>query len=201
MEVENVGKKPNRSAKKMTTKTKWIILFSVLGTVIVGLVIAIIVVAVAKNTKPEPIHSDLSEGEVYDEYFKTTDEINAGIENENYDANQVLETYREKIKATKDETVRLMLEKDYYYLLSISSNDDVKEEVLDALVIIDDRLQTVVTALAVVNRAEYYGETELADKYNNIANERMGFSEEEIEGLKHSIEKIVEEETNTEGSE
>ena len=182
--MENVGKKP---LDEPVDKKRWVILFSAFGVVIVGLIIAIIVVA-ANRGGSKPVNEDVSKDEIYRDYLKDIDEINDIVADEEYNPERVLSLYTEKIDATKDRTLKLLLKKDYYYMLSVYYEDGVREEVLKNLIEIDNELQAVDTALMIANRAGYYGNEELRSKYNEIADERMGISEEEVEALRAKIE-------------
>lgn len=183
--MENAG---NSGA---VNKKFWIILFSVLGVLIVGLVIAIVVVLVMRGGNPtEPVHSDLSNEEALRKEFDVTNEIREEVEDWVYNPDELLASYLQKIRNEKDEKTRLLLSKDYYYYLSIFGNgDDLEQQVLDGLIDIDNKLQMIDTALMIVNRAEYYGNEELKNKYNEIANSRLGVTEEEINAMIEEIQR------------
>lgn len=195
--MENVGKNP---LAKPINKKAWIIGFSVTGVVIVGLVIAIVVMLVTRGNKAfeEPIVYDTWEDEVRAKYVDDTDQISEEADDEEYSLEKLMDLYAKKIEEEEDEKARLLLEKDYYYLLSIVGSRDLKDQIMSKLIEIDNKLQMPDTAFAIVNRAKYYGDEELEREYNKIGNDRIGISEEEINALREEIEKEAMEEEKDE---
>lgn len=178
MEVENVGKKPKKSVKKLTTKSKWIILFSVFGVAIVGLVIAIVVVLVNRNNDDDSQEIVDNSNQTYDEalqiYLDDNEEISGLIVENNLEGEAMLKLLKEKIDTTENEIVKAMLEKDYYMtMIAVYGVDkSKKDEILDGLVRVDEVLQTSDSAESVVNAAIGYNDYELWERYVAIAKER-----------------------------
>lgn len=178
MEVENVGKKPKKSVKKLTTKSKWIILFSVFGVAIVGLVIAIVVVLVNRNNDDDSQEIVDNSNQTYDEalqiYLDDNEEISGLIVENNLEGEAMLKLLKEKIDTTENEIVKAMLEKDYYMtMIAVYGVDkSKKDEILDGLVRVDEVLQTSDSAESVVNAAIGYNDYKLWERYIAIAKER-----------------------------
>jgi Na+-transporting methylmalonyl-CoA/oxaloacetate decarboxylase gamma subunit len=199
MKVERAGEKPKRPAKKLTTKNKWIILFSTFGVVIVGLVIAIVVVLVtrglsaaeeaAKQKEAEQAETqeytpkEKTEGEkIYEEVSTNInsklDDVYAG------DQEEIFSVYEEYINLTTNEEAKALLQLDYYQMVMLYDfNREKGQEVLDNLVKIDDSLKGVNSAATILNAAEYYGDTGLYERYASILIER-----EKTEGIDLDLE-------------
>lgn len=174
MEVENVGKKPNRSAKKMTTKTKWIILFSVLGAVIVGLVIAIIVVVVNRDNALE-VTEEVSE---YDEalaiYLDDNAEVATAVVNQDLDGEGMLKMLKEKVNAADNEITKAMLEEDYYMTMFAvyGADESKKDEIINGLIEVEKILGDSRSAESVAAAALGYRDFDVYKKYVEIIKER-----------------------------
>lgn len=197
--MENVGKKP---ARKMSSKAKWIILFSVIGAMIVGLIIAIVVILVnrgnnngASNDSSETAQQSTDEAAVQT-YEEITSEIAqkiieaAGENGEGeMDPAELASLYQEKIDATTDEKVRAMLMSDYYMVkLSQNPGIEMKDEIINGLLEVDKILETPASAMKISNVAFYYGDEELGNKYYAIAMERGNSVEENVDGTEQTGE-------------
>lgn len=177
-----------KTRKKMATKTKWIILFSGFGVLIIGLVIAIVVVAVNRGSGANDLLSKpvVEEGGMNDEELNATygdfaQEINNKMSNvdEQYSGEDILNIYMQKIEEVTDKRLKAMIEQDYYtMMLAVYPGDEKKEEIINGLIAADAILKTPRSALMVANGASWYNDTELAEKYTNVAYDRMGLTEE-----------------------
>ena len=177
-----------KTRKKMATKTKWIILFSGFGVLIIGLVIAIVVVAVTRGSADSPQTTPVIEpGGMNDEeldikYNEISADIIGKMLNEGeqqYSGEDILELYKQKIEEISDKRLKAMIEADYYtMMLSVYPDEDKKGEIMDGLIKTDDVLRTARSALMVANGASWYNDSELEEKYTNIAYDRMGLTEE-----------------------
>lgn len=172
MEVENVGKKP-KSAKKLTTKNKWIILFSVFGVVIVGLVIAIVVVLVNRNNPQEVAENDESYNEAFSLYADDNEEIANLIVEQDLSDEEMLKLLKEKVDAAENEKTKAMLEVDYYLtMFAVQGRDEgKKEEIMNGLIGAYDVLHTFDAAQAVANSAFAYDDLDLYNEYVKIMKE------------------------------
>ena len=162
--MENVG-----------NKKAWIAVFSVFGVVIVGLVIAIIAVAINRNNSSEVAENIDSE---YDEaltiYFNDNGEISDTAISQKLDIQETLKLLKEKIDVAENEMTKAMLEKDYYLIeFSLNDNDDAKKnEILNGLIRVDEILKTADSSEAVANVAFAYHDFDMYDKYVAITKER-----------------------------
>lgn len=160
MKVENVG-----------NKKAWIALFSVLGVVIAGLIIAIIVV-VATRSKPEEIAQEDSGALAI--YLNGNEEITKIILGEKLESEATLGLISEKIEMADNDITKAMLKRDYYLtMLSIYGADESKkDEILNGLIWVEDILQTSDSAENLVNAALAYQDFDLYRKYITVAKER-----------------------------
>lgn len=191
MEVENVGNNP---VEMPVNKKKWAILFSAFGVLIVGLVIAIIVVVVMRDNKPaveEPEPTDTptytqkekSEGEqIYEQASVAIADNLDGVDAE--DESEIFNIYNEYINVVTNEEAKALLRLDYYQaVMNYDTDKKQKKEVLDAVVEIDGILKTIESGIVVINAADYYEDSALYEKYNEIVNER-----EAAEGIDMEME-------------
>ncbi|MDO5480160.1 MAG: hypothetical protein Q4F58_00595 [Candidatus Saccharibacteria bacterium] len=168
MNVESVGEKP-------INKKKWIILFSVLGVLIVGLIIAIVVVVINRNNSPETTeYTDQEYNDVLVLYFDDNEEIATTVVNQELNGEDMLKLLKEKIDDEKNEKTRAMLEEDYYTIMfSIYGKDESKrDEIINGLMRVEEILQTAESAEAVADAALGYNELDLYNKYVAFAKER-----------------------------
>lgn len=184
------AKRPEEDVRK--ARKQFFVIMAVAGVLIVALAISIIVVAINKN-KPEPVKepeasvekpSDegeragyvLTDEELDEIYRADVNEIavavlNASENGEGMDG--ILAMYLEKIAKAEDVRLKAMLESDYYFLrFSLTPTDEVKNEILNALMRIDGVLETPASAYNVVNIASFYNEQEMVNYYTNLAMER-----------------------------
>ena len=188
MEVENVGNNPS---EKPVNKRFWIIVFSAIGVVIVGLIIAIIVVSINRNSSEDPLAKDPSQAEDSGDGSENPDDSDEPSEEETLyqeisytirdalteidaeDSEQIFAIYKEHIDDTSDVRVKAMIEIDYYgVVMAYDENKERGNEVLDRLTKIDEGLKTISSAASVMNAADYYGNTDLYNQYNAILIDR-----------------------------
>lgn len=181
------------SANKMSAKTKLAILFSVLGVLIVGIVIAIVIIVVNRNNRTsngdtdaninvEESTEEISDEEVVESYEDISREITLKIVEaqevadnggEGIDLDLLLNLLKEKIESVKNEKIKAMLAADYYMSrLSQNPGEDAKDEIMNGLYGVDDILKTSDSAFKVMNAAVYFADQELANKYYAIGMER-----------------------------
>ena len=169
MKVESVGEKP-------INKKKWVILFSVLGALIVGLIIAIVVVLIIRNNKPQDVTQSISQeyNEALTVYFDDNENIADAIVEQNLDSEGMLKLIKEKIDVAENEMVKAMLEEDYYMtLFSIYGADESKkDEILNGLIKVEEVLKTAEASEAVANIAFAYYDFDMYQKYVDITKER-----------------------------
>lgn len=180
MEVEKVGKKP-KSARKLTTKSKWIILFSAIGVVIVGLVIAIVVILATRgnnnsgnNNTPASAEGDLPTEEETAKYEEGVNDVMANFTlEEGVSIEDIVAMLKEKMDTETNEKIKAMYAIDYYMYSSILDVDnEKKDKILDAMVKADNIVQSMNSAAAVMSVAQSYGDQDLVDRYSNIIQER-----------------------------
>lgn len=168
MNVESVGEKP-------INKKKWIILFSVFGVLIVGLIIAIVVVLIIRNNNTQEVP------EVNDEYngalmlyLDDNEDIATTVAAQELDGEGMLKLLKEKIDSEENEMTRAMLEQDYYMTLFAVDVSDTskKDEILNGLIRVEEILKTASASEAVANIALAYGDFDLYYKYADITKER-----------------------------
>lgn len=175
MEVENVVEKP-------VNKKKWAILFSVLGVIILGLIIAIVVILIVRNNTPsvadetnEPVEyvpKEQTEGEqIYEQVMASIssklDDVYAD------DTEEIFAIYDEYMELVQNEEAKALLTLDYYQLVMLyDTNKEKKQEVLNTLIKTDSFLKGLDSAASVINAASYYGEDDLVEEYNRIMVER-----------------------------
>lgn len=184
--MENVGKKPGKSVGKLTVKSKWIILFSVFGVAIVGLVIAIVVVLANRNNSQEVTNSVSQQ---YDEalsiYFDDNEAIAGEIVAQDLQGEALLNAIKAKIEAAENEMARAMLESDYYYMMiAVYGEEANKDEIVNGLIKVDDILKTGKSAESVANAGIFYHDYDLYEKYIKIAKER----DPEIKSIDDTLE-------------
>lgn len=175
MEVEKVGKKPRKSAKKLTTKTKWIILFSVLGAAIVGLVIAIIVVLVVRGNNAPEVTEEITEyDEALGEYFDDNDDVATAIVDQQLDGEGILKLIKEKIDVAENEMAKAMLEEDYYMTMFAvyGADESKKDEIINGLIEVEKILGDSKSAESVAAAALGYRDFDIYKKYVEIVKER-----------------------------
>ena len=181
--MENVGN------SGVVNKKPWIIGFSVVGVVIVGLVIAIVVVSVVRNTNSREASEDVLEAnDAISVYFDDNGEIAKTIVDEKLDGDAILKLIKEKIDTAEDETVKAMLEEDYYTtMFSVYGADATKkDEILNGLIRVDELLHTFDSAEAVATMALAYSDFDLYQKYVTILKEldpNYQSAYEAVEGL------------------
>lgn len=169
MEVESTGATASDASKN---KILFVIL-GVLGVAIVGLTIAIIVVkSMPKGDKDDergPVNV------AYDNYENVRQEIVDAVADSDSDDTEIIELYQTNINEAKDEQTKAYLMKDYYEEIMAQDIEMVKgNEVIDGLVGVDKILNDATSAMAVWSAAEYYGITDIANKYKSISEERLG---------------------------
>lgn len=170
------------------SKTKLIIIIASVVAVI-GIIVAVAVVVMngqkggEQNTGQESGGDAVPEVEVISKealqiYNKASNEINAKLlEDDETDTDttgrEIINLYLEKIKDTENTQAKAMILSDYYQMLMVYQPDmDLKNTVLGGLKMVDDALETVNSATAVVNAAEYYGDTKTVEEYNKLIDER-----------------------------
>ena len=178
MEVE--AKAVTRNNDKKQQKI-WAIVLACLAVLIVGLVIAIVVVAVNRGESStqqseEATQEDASNGDAAMEiYYNTTDEINNTINEipvEN--TNRILALYRHYLEKVEDETAKAMLMLDYVNIeMNYDPNKEKGEEIMTAALTMDEILKTSDSAATILNIASYYGKSDIYDRYEQILKERM----------------------------
>lgn len=187
MKVEKAKREPEKAASGAKSNKVWIIILSIFGVLIVGLIIAIVVVKnlpkgeMDNGNNDEPVTAEES---AYNEYEKYHERAWEGIEYPTPENIQtVMERCLELAAETDDETVKAMLKTEYYQMMMVyDTTNEHKEEVLDGLIEVDNFLSSVSSACDVANAAYYYGDMETGDKYSAIASDRGGNLDVETEG-------------------
>lgn len=167
-----------KTRKKMATKTKWIILFSGFGVLIVGLVIAIVVILATRGSADTNQVSNATGGisdeeadAIYDEGINEL--MNSFTLDENTSFESIVAAIKEKMDTATDDKVRARYAIDYYSYLPILNQDvESMDEIIEALVEADSIVQTTHSASAVMTMANFYGNQDLYDRYANILHER-----------------------------
>ncbi|MBR3269648.1 hypothetical protein IKG07_00085 [Candidatus Saccharibacteria bacterium] len=166
MKVEKVGE----------DRKKWVVLLSVLGVIIVGLVVAIVVILVTRNNEPQIAPSVNDE---YDEtlfaYYVDNEEIADRIVKENLEGEDLLKVIKEKIDAAENRGARAMLEQDYYLTMFATYGPDdetKKEEIMNGLIRANDVLLTARSAEMVATTALSYHDYATYEQYIGIAKDR-----------------------------
>lgn len=175
--------------KKASNKTLAIVLASI-GILIVGVIIAIVVVLTTRSGGEVASEtSDISEDDTIvtekatEEYLKLSDEImtviqKSGVNDEEY----VLSTFKNYASKVENKVVSAMLKMDYLNMeMMYDLNKEKGEEILDDAMRIDQSLRTVDSAVVVLNMADYYGNTEVYEKYEKILNSRQAKMEIDME--------------------
>lgn len=173
--------------RKNEKKFLMIVLGSLCFTAVVLIVIIAIVANLPKNSSESgtvvenetvveetaPDYAQIAAS--HEEYLKATENINealvaAGL----YDLDKVLELYQQSIDSTENEYVKNMLMIDYYSVISNYDIDKTRgDEVINELLAIDARLESIDSAVAVLNAAAYYERADLVEQYTNIFNQRQ----------------------------
>lgn len=175
MEVEDAVEKP-------VDKKKWVILFSILGVMILGLIIAIVVILIVRNNNPvasdepnEPVEyvpKEQTEGEQIHEQVMASissklDDVYAD------DTEEIFAIYDEYMELVQNAEAKALLTLDYYQLIMLyDTNKEKKQEVLTTLIRTDSFLKGLDSAASVINAASYYEDDALVEEYNNIMIER-----------------------------
>ncbi|MDO5451920.1 MAG: hypothetical protein Q4F56_02425 [Candidatus Saccharibacteria bacterium] len=167
--------KAEKKEQNKSEKTLRVVLAS-MGVLIVGVIIAIVVVAMNRSNKPEEYTIPISpEYQVATTYEEISTEIgNKILEYEIADSPvAVTELYKAYADRAKDEEVKDMLMLDYYFhLIGQDHNFSQKDEIVSQLKSIDSRLQTVDSALNVMWAGYYYNDYNLMEEYKPILEER-----------------------------
>lgn len=181
--VSNVGKKP---AKKLTTKTKWIILFSSFGVVIMGLVVAIVVVLVTRNNNIEDNSckpaGEMTEKEIREralavaesDYTVIYEAINKVIQSMQEPTEEdVVPLYEYYIGETESEYAKAMLQSDLLLtLMGYDTENTDGDRLIEEAQVVDDVLKTPNSAALIMNLAQAYGKVELYNQYEEIMIQR-----------------------------
>ena len=189
----NSNPTPNATVGKggqKTNKAKIAILIASIA-VVIGIVIAIVIVIINSQNQSNngSSENEQSEQEAVPEveviskealeiYNKASNEINQklwqdDVTDEDSTGSEILNMYIEKIRTTENTQARAMLLSDYYQMLMVyQPNADLKDTIIGGLEMVDDALETVNSAMVVINAAEYYNDTETAEKYNKLADQR-----------------------------
>lgn len=184
MEVESTGNKP---VEKPVEKKKWVILFASLGIAIIGLVIAIAVVAIVKNNTRTGDDSNTSTGEMTeaerkkkflkeaeDDYMAVSEAINKVVSYiEVPDQSELISTYEYYIGQAESEYAKAMLQSDLLLILMGYDTDKIKgDELIDEAKAVDEILGTPNSAALIMNLASAYDKTELYEEYEKILIQR-----------------------------
>ena len=167
MDVEDADTKLKKKALFFTLIITFVI--------IIGLIVAIVVLANLKNqsTDPGPEISGTYTDKSMEIYEDTTTTILEQT-TDSSDINDTIATYRVYIAKTDDGGAKALLYTDYYMiLLSLDTSLAMKDEIISGLIAADEIIQNASSALAVSNAATYYQDTELSTEYQNLANSRM----------------------------
>lgn len=172
-------KKYKKVVKTSTNSNRGLsVLLACMGVAIVGLVVAIVVVAVNRNNGKNDDGAEDGEvvyaSPIYESYDQLAEEFaGALLEMEDPTTQQILDLYQTYLGRTDNEEVKAMLLVDYYMIM-MSGDSDVarKTEVLDGLVAADRVVKSVKSASAVAVAAKYYDDTELMAYYQALADAR-----------------------------
>lgn len=170
---------------KPSVKKKWVVI-GILSVVLVGAVIATVVVIInmnRNNIPEEVVAQEDADDRISDDaraiYDAAKTEITAKIlQDDETDSDEggesVISLFLKKINETNNVTAKTMLLLDYYQTLMVYQPTlELKDTVLTGLINADKILATANSAIAVAEAAEYYGDTEILEKYNQLVNERM----------------------------
>ena len=183
MEVKPVGEKP-------IDKKKWVILFSAIGVVIVGLAVAIIVVLATRNNTSSnnngggntnnnssnnagqdtaPSKEELA---LYDEGMNEV--MSNSVLTGNASIGDVVAMIKEKMDAETNEKVKALYAIDYYmYYSGLDANKEKKDEILNGLIEADKIVQSTNSAATIITVASFYEDQDLVDRYSSIMEERI----------------------------
>ena len=184
-------KKADKKEQNKSEKTLRVVLAG-MGVLIVGLVVAIVVVASTRGGKQEVVEKPTEDEtivteKVLEEYNEASSEIaaiirKAGVTDESY----VLSTYKSYASKVKDKVVSMMLKMDYLNMkMMYDTNKEHGEELLEEAMRIDASLRTIKSGVIVLNMAEYYGNEEIQKDYEKRLEVR-----EKNEGVDTDLETV-----------
>ena len=171
---------------KAPSKKKWGIIAAVIAVLVIAAVTVVVVVLnnnTNNNTTPEEPAGEITNGNINEEAMKVYKAASSEITKKILEDSKagtdvsgkgVINLYLEKISETKNAIAKAMLLLDYYQTLMVYQPTlDIKDSIMNGLIDVDKILETGNSAMAVADAASYYGDTETAERYNQIANERM----------------------------
>lgn len=181
-----------QSEKKKSNKTLLILIIIIVVMVIAAAIVAVVMLNnnQPKSNPPAVPMGDLDDGsgdsgeavnepEVVDEvivaYDKAVSDVREKIVAENIeDLTAIANLYKQAADAAENEKVKAMLMLNYYNNIMNNNVDEVtKNEILNGVVTTDDMLKTYTSAITVSKIADFYGNTEIAEQYREIAKERQ----------------------------
>ena len=142
--LDGAGEQP---ANKSINKKKWIILFSIIGVVIVGLVIAIIVVLVNRgnggtqtNQTTENVTGEISDEEADAIHDEEINKLMSGfVLEEGVSIEDMVAAIKEKMDATTDKKLKARYAIDYYTYLPILDQDlENMDKIIKAMIEADN---------------------------------------------------------------
>lgn len=165
LEVNATNDKERRSRRVLVG------VLSGLGVLIVGLVVVVIVTTYLGNISNNAL-------EVYEtEISQRISDLGPG------DIEEGIAIYQEYIdKVGLDDQARLYTMRSVW-ITSMDIQDKYGRQVLDDVVVADSILQTINSAVNVVNSAYNYGDEDLADEYNDILLKRQAADGIDIDEL------------------
>ena len=171
------GSKPNQAQQKA-------LIYSLIAifVTIVGVIISIVIISNLKSTQPstpEPQNYGTYTDQSIDIYEETINKILDQADKKGSDnINDTLALYQVYIEKTTDGGAKALLYTDYYMtLMSLDTTLSMKDQVIEGLITADNTIEDAGSAFTVSNAATYYQDSELAAKYQEIANSRMGEAE------------------------
>ena len=146
-------------------------IFSTLAVLIIGLVVVVVVIATYSNISNNTLEA--YESEIY----QKISDLGPG------DIEEGITIYQEYIdKVGLDDQAKLYTMRSVW-ITSMDRQDKYGRQVLDDVVAADSILQTINSAVNVVNSAYNYGDEDLADEYNDILLERQAADGIDIDEL------------------
>ena len=156
----------------------WKVIFGTLCAIIVALIAGIIAVKNLNQKLDE--HENETETSLVEQAQAEIADLNA------VNISEAIRIYQTYIDVADGETKIELYNRRIKYILENDANRELGEQVIEDQIAIDDILQTIDSAVQVMNILYYYGDYgERLDKYNYIIRQR-----EEAEGIDPNMETV-----------